>query len=152
MKSGVSMSSIIDTRKAKKYREMIKCNCKKCVNRGKNGCRFGWQPIDGKCNRFGTNHYILSDDEKLKAEEQTRLNRQAIEKEKELSERINITTISKLEELLDTSLTIQFIRSIDKYKVLGNGKFTLKFIGSDEDIISVKFKDKRIRKYKVINK
>ena len=54
MKTGVSMGSVIDTKKFKKYRKMTKCNCSICVNREKNGCRFGWEPIKGRCNRFGT--------------------------------------------------------------------------------------------------
>lgn len=149
MKTGVSMGSVIDTKKFKKYRKMTKCNCSICVNREKNGCRFGWEPIKGRCNRFGTNHYKLTQAEKIEANQITQANKEKRLLEKVESEKIYLTSINKLNEALETNLNLNILRKTNKYKNFGNGRFSIKFI-KDEDIIFVKFKNKKIRKYKII--
>ena len=151
MKTGTSTSIIIDTNKAKKYRKMTPCNCNICVNNQKDGCRFGWQPIKGKCSRFGTNHYKLTKEEVVQAREMTAANRELIKKERLAQEEIHITTISKLESALDTKLTYELIRRTKNNKNYGNGRFTFRCIESTDDylIIRVTFRDKKIRKYKI---
>lgn len=151
MKTGVSMGSVIDTKKLKKYRKMTQCNCSRCVNKEKDGCRFGWEPIKGKCNRFGTNHYKLTNEEKKEAKQITQANKEKMRLEKEKSEKIFKTSLCKLDEALETKLNLDILRQTTKYKNFGNGRFSIKFIGNEnEDIISVRFRNKKYRKYKII--
>lgn len=151
MKTGVSMGSVIDTKKLKKYRKMTQCNCSRCVNKEKDGCRFGWEPIKGKCNRFGTNHYKLTNEEKKEAKQITEANKERMKLEKEKSEKIFKTSLCKLDEALETKLNLDILRQTTKYKNFGNGRFSIKFIGNEnEDIISVRFRNKKYRKYKII--
>lgn len=147
MKTGTSMSGIIDTRKSKKNRTMLKCNCSICVNKEKNGCRFGWEPINGKCNRFGTNHYTLSKEEAAQAREQTIKNKEQIKRDNE----IRYTTIKKLSEVLDSQLTIQKIKECSRSKNFGNGKFSIKCTNTLDMIITIKFKDGKMRRYKILD-
>lgn len=150
IKTGTSMASVVNTR-VKKYRKAIKANCNMCVNNSRKGCRFGWEPIKGKCTRFGTNHYKLSSDEIKKSKEISKRNKEEILKGKAESEKINLTTIQKINERLETKLTIEILREAKKFKSFGNGRFDIKYIGSDdEDIICIKFRDKRLRKFKII--
>lgn len=145
------MGNIIDTKKSKKHRKMIKCDCLRCVNREKKGCRFGWEPINGKCNRFGTNHYTLSRDEKKHAREQSKINKEKYLLEKKEAEKIRATSMNKINDYLETNLDLKTLRSVSKYRNFGNGRFSVKYIGSeDEDIVSIKFRDKKVRKYKII--
>ena len=151
MKTGVSMGSVVDTKKFKKHRKMTKCNCSICVNKEKSGCRFGWEPIKGKCNRFGTNHYKLTKEERIEAKQITEANKERMKLEKEKSEKIYKTSLCKLDEALETKLNLDILRQTTKYKNFGNGRFSIKFIGNEnEDIISVKFRNKQCRKYKII--
>lgn len=153
MKTGTSMSSIIDTKKAKKFRKTTNCNnCKGCVNLTREGCRFGWEPIKGKCNRFGTNHYKLNKEEVELAKKLTAINKEKIKKEQLAKEEIHLTSIKKLEDSLDTKLTYDKIKNTTKKKIYGNGRFTFRCVDHTEDylIIRVTFKDKTIRKYKII--
>ena len=147
MKSGTSMSSIINTKKIKKNRTMIKCDCNTCVNKERRGCRFGWEPINGKCNRFGTNHYNLTKDEARIAREQTLLNLEKIQKEKEIKN----TSLKLLSEALDTVLTIQMIKECKKPKYFGNGRMSIQCINTNDMIIRVKGKDGKPKLYKVLN-
>lgn len=150
-KIGSQTNIIINTR-IKKYRTMIKCNCNKCVNLSKDGCRFGWEPIKGKCSRYGTNDYKLSKEEVKEAREKAMANKEVIKKEKELSQEINNTSVSKLSELLETNLTIELIMNNFKNKYFGNGKFAIKCINKEDKLIQITFKDKRTRIYKVSDK
>lgn len=144
------MSRIINTKKSKNNRTMIKCNCSICVNRQKQGCRFGWEPINGKCNRFGTNHYNLSKDEKAKARTQTVINQQLIEEEKNKKNEIKNTTIKVLSDALETPLTFDKIKCCTSYKTYGNGKFCIKCNNPEEMIISLKPMYGKAKKYKII--
>lgn len=152
MKTRTSMSTIIDTRKIRKHRTMIPCNCAKCVNNQKEGCRFGWEPINGKCSRFGTNHYKLKKEEVEEARRKTAANKIAIEKERLAREEIHLTTIAKLESALDTNLSYEQILKATNKRIYGNGRFTFKCIEYTDDylIIRVTFRDKKIRKYKIL--
>lgn len=154
LKSGTSMGYIIDTRKSKKYKKMRICNCSQCVNNQKKGCRFGWVPINGMCNRFGTNHYELNEEETKEAIAQSIANKEALQKEEKARNEIHITTIDKIQSSLETILSYDQVKSATNDKYFGNGRFALKCIDWTEEylIISITFRNKKIRKYKIFKK
>ncbi|URZ03182.1 hypothetical protein [Clostridium felsineum] len=147
-----SRTSIIINTRIKKYRTMIKCNCHKCVNLSKNGCRFGWEPIKGKCSRYGTNQYKLSKEEAKEAKERTIANREVIEKEKELAKQIRTTSVSKLSKALDTNIKMKLIMESSRNKYFGNGRFSIKCIDKERNLIRITFQDRSRRIYRVIDK
>lgn len=141
MKTGVSTSIIINTKKIKK--KPIKADCSRCVNNGRKGCRFGWVRIKGKCTRFGTNDYKLSKEEVKSIKEHNK---------KIMFDKKNIknTTIEHLSKALEVNLTLEQVYKCNKPTLLGNKKFAIRrTVGGDEPIIEVIYSN-RILKYRII--
>lgn len=148
MKTGVSMSRIINTRRSRKNRTMIKCDCSVCVNKGRKSCHYGWEPINGKCSRFGRNDYILTKEEVTQARQQTAINRQKNEEKRAVRK----TSLELLSKALEDVITLDKIKSCDKitYSYFGNGKFGIKCKDPQEMIILVKYKTGKVGRFKVV--
>ncbi|MDU2121865.1 MAG: hypothetical protein E7E64_04960 [Clostridium celatum] len=141
MKTDVSTSIIIDTKKVKK--KAIKANCKICVNNSKNGCRFGWERIKGKCTRFGTNDYRMSKEEVESIKEH---NKKLIFDKKNIKN----TTIEKLSKALEVELTFDQVYKCNKPTLLGNKKFAIRrTVGGDNPIIEVIYSNRTL-KYRIM--
>ena len=150
MKTGTSMSGYINTRKSKKDRKMTKCNCKVCVNMGRKVCHFGWEPIKGKCNRYATNQYNITKEEhqelKRKAKEHNNKDkaiRATIEKE------MSLTTVAKLNQILETNVSLSKIMSCKSKRYFGNGKFSVKCVDPENQVIIVRNRKGQMKRLQI---
>lgn len=119
MGTGVATNTIINTRRFKK--KPIKANCKSCVNMSRNGCRFGWATIKGKCTRYGKNTNLPKEE----ANSIKDYNNQIITDKKN----IRYTTIENLSKVLEKDLTLEELCKLRKPTLLGNMKFAIQRIG-----------------------
>lgn len=142
MGTGVATNTIINTRKFKK--KPIKANCKSCVNMSRNGCRFGWTTIKGKCTRYGKNTNLPKEEANAVRE----YNKQRMTDKKN----IRYTTIENLSKVLEKELTLEQLCKIRKPTLLGNRKFAIRCIGNiDDPRIQIIYSDRSLT-FKIIKK
>lgn len=147
MKTGTNTNTIIHTPRVRP----IKCDCSKCVNKGIKGCRFGWEPIKGKCTRYGSNHYHLTKEEKEKVRKQNEFNKQMYDEKKKKRKTIYDTSFQKLSAELETNITIEMIEKCDIYRRYGNGKYAIKCVDKENCLIRLKNKNNRSFNFRIIN-
>ena len=139
MKTGTNTGTIIYSKKLKP----VSSNCKTCINKYKNRCRFNWEPINGKCVRYSANDYCLTKDER----------NEIIKQQKERSDRkktIYNTSLKRLSEKLGTEITLEMIENCNTYRKIGNGKFLIICLDKNKHIIQIKTKKNQTYKFKII--
>lgn len=139
MKTGVQTSMIINTRKIKK--KPLKANCKYCVNNIRNGCRFGWELINGKCTRYGVNQAIPKAEQNVVKEHNKVVN--------EDKKNIRKTTVANISKVLGCNLTMEDILSCKNSRMFGNCKFAIRTSSEKNRTIEVIYTD-RILKFEIV--
>lgn len=122
-----------NARIGKKKLTPIPCDCKRCINRGRTGCRFGLEGKikDGKCLRFGTyatNGYTLTRAERAAIIAHNKSVDKVRAAEKAESKNPPVVKLAQLRQLCSSNFTMDYLRKFKGRFRPGNARYEIECI------------------------